>query len=178
LRYDVVQDGFVVFVRSPSHAGELPAGKSWVRADVRQWTPPFEFERFARFGWYDRRSVLGLARAGSGEVEVVGREMLRGAPTTHVRTTVERGGFEELVPESERGPTADYLLGLAEAAGVSELSLDAWADQRGRVRRLNVSFSLPDKTAVRVKYELYDYGTPVDYALPPASAVANAADLG
>jgi hypothetical protein len=42
-----------------------------------------------------------------------------------------------------------------------------------------VSFSSPDGTAdVRTRYELYDYGTRVDYDLPPASAVVDAADLG
>ena len=178
-RFDVVHDGFYVFVRSPLYEDDLPAGKSWVRAYAYEVTPKFDLQTYAQFGWYDRRGVLGLARAASGEVEVVGREALRGARTTHVRTTVELGDYEELVPEPERGLTAELLRKLAEAVGVSELPLDLWADQRGRVRRLVVSFSSPDGTVdVRARYELYDYGTRVDYGVPPASAVANAADLG
>ncbi len=174
-KLDVFRDGYGFHIRFPAFIDDLPAGKSWLRADSRNYTAHYGVVSLSERSVFDRREMLDFVRAATGEVSTVGRERLRGVATTRVRTMVDLDAYEELVPE-ERGILGTMVGVFVDDFELDEVPLDVWLDERGLVRQLLLTPS--DETLrTRVRFELFDYGKPVEYRFPAASKVVDAADL-
>ena len=85
----------------------------------------------------------GYLRGVSGSVEKVGKEEVRGVPTTHRRAT---GDFDKAAPDVPEACKAhDRMLRLM---GGKKVPTEVWLDEHGRVRRYKIamSFNVPKGT--------------------------------
>lgn len=180
-KIEVVRDGDVGYVRIPAIDDQLPEGKTWVRGtagDVR--AGGFSFKELDSFTQNDPRDMLEALRGLTGDIETVGTEDLRGVETTHYRAHLDPA---ELANEAARkGADAPSLFDhLSGQSGVTDVPLDVWIDANGLVRKLSVDVDAPDATGkighVSLAFELWDYGEPVEIAVPPASQVVDASAL-
>jgi hypothetical protein len=183
-RVEVVQDGVVMYMRFPALAGQLPAGTSWVRADLRQLgqAKGFDLEQLQELTGSDPRKMLDYLRAVSGDIETVGVEQLRGVETTHYHATVDLLRYEKLVPAAKRKELKTLLGDVVEQSGLRELPVDVWLDGFGLVRKLQMRFSatqpgLTEPAEAALGFELYDYGKRIVIELPPASDVVDISSL-
>jgi hypothetical protein len=181
---EAVQDGEVMYMRFPAVSSQLPAGKSWVRMDLREAgkAQGFDFSELRDFTTNDPRKMLDFLRAASEQIETVGTEELRGVGTTHYRATVNLADYEKLAPASKREELRSMLGEMIGQTGLDEIPVDVWLDELGLVRRLHMSFTdtqpgTTDSVQATMTFELYDYGKVVDVELPPAAEVVDAAAL-
>jgi hypothetical protein len=177
-RIDVVQVGEDAYVRFPAMADELPDGTSWVRGDYAGvGALGAGVDDFTQV---DPRELLGLLRAASGDVEVVGTEELRGSETTHYRATVDPAEYAKTASDHEQ---LDALVDeLVKQSGIGDVPVDVWLDTTGMVRKVTLAFAAtpPGGTGTAessVSFELWDYGEPVTIEAPPASEVVDASTL-
>lgn len=182
-RLEGIQDGDVSYVRLPALTSDLPAGKSWVRADTASEleTRGLDLGEFKQFGGEDRRKLLDYLRAAAGKIETVGTEELRGASATHYRATVDLAEYRKLVPPSERDEPGSFLADTV-PADAAEVPVDFWLDDEGLVRKLEMSFTATqpgasEASTASLMFELWDYGEAVDIELPPPAQVVDAAVL-
>ncbi len=183
-KIDAVQDGFVMYMRFPAVADQLPAGKSWVRMDLRKAgnTQGIDLEQLRQFTSRGPREILDYLRAVSGEIETVGTEELRGVPTTHYYAIVDVLRYQKLAPPAERAKLRSLLGEVVEQSGLGKIPVDVWVDERGLVRKLAMAFSAtqPETTeqaTASMSFELYDYGKDIEIELPPAAQVVEASTL-
>lgn len=183
-KIDVVRDGSVSYVRFPALAKQLPAGASWIRGDDGQTasTGGLELDQLAQLTEADPRELLELLRGVSGDVEVVGTEVLRGTETTRYRATLDAASVEKSVPESEREDFRAFADQLLSQSGLAEIPLDVWVDADGLLRKfeLDVAATQPgasEPSRATVTFELWDVGERVEIELPTGSEVVDAADL-
>jgi hypothetical protein len=181
-KIDVVLDGKVGYVRFPALASQLPAGKSWIRADGNDVkVGGFQFKQFEQYSGSDPSKVLDMLRAVAGSVEIVGVAELRGTETTHYRATIDPSRYQKLRASAttEPGSLSDQLV---TRAGVSRIPVDIWIDSGGLVHKLSLSASAtqPGTTtsgSASMTFELWDYGKDVAIDLPPADEVVEASAL-
>ena len=122
-------------------------------AEVSSAQSPWAVARYRQlFGagrWPDQGAVSSLALATPAHVAAllnasrktlveVGKEPIRGASTTHYQAVADLGTLPAAAPEQTRGLLRGQARELAAALGFSELPLDIWIDDRGRVRRVSV----------------------------------------
>lgn len=181
---EAVQDGTVMYLRFPAVASELPAGKSWVRVDLREAgkLQGFDFSQLEQFTQNDPRQILDYLQAASGDVTTVGAEDVRGVGTTHYRATVDLLRYQQLVPAAKREELGSMLEDLVDESGIREVPVDVWVDAHGLVRRLTMAFSATqpgtsDTVQASMRFELYDYGKDVAIAIPSPSQVVDGSAL-
>ncbi len=183
-KIEAVQDGFVMYMRFAAVANQLPAGKSWVRLDLRKAgsTQGIDLEQLQRFTNSGPREMLDYLRAVSGGIETVGTEDLRGVETTHYYAIVDLLRYEKLAPPAEREKLRSLVGEVVEQSGIGKIPVDVWVDELGLVRKLAMAFSATqpgttEQATASMSFELYDYGTEVEIELPPAAQVVEASTL-
>jgi hypothetical protein len=127
-------------------------------------------------GGGDPTEALQYLQAAASKVNVVGREQVRGAPTTRYAVTFDAAKQAAQLPAELSGVYEESGFAFAKPA-------DVWIDQQGRLRKIHytVTMKAPDlgtgaeQTATRVTVEstleLYDFGVEVHVTPPPASQV-------
>lgn len=184
-RTEVLFDGDVVYIdlgRRLPGLGDRP----WVRIDLAalEEGQGDSIEALRQLKANDPGAVLNLLRGVTGDVEVVGPEDVRGAPTTRYRATVDLAAARGSSPEAVRDDLDEVIRQL----GTSRLPVEAWLDAEGRLRRLRYTFDLaeladdaPAKGAgegrATATLELYDFGVEVAFAEPAPSQVTDLGDL-
>jgi hypothetical protein len=151
-------------VRSDELLEDL-AGK-WVRID-EGWSPFGVEEILASLvplpGLSSPHEVIELLEFARGDVTEEGGATLRGTPTTHYRALLD---VRRLL--KERAGAADEEL-VEDFEKIDELPLDVWIDDRGRVRKVGLSFpALEDEPAATVTVELFAFGRIVSAPKPSA----------
>jgi hypothetical protein len=176
-----VFDGFVIWMRMPVFEGQLPDGKSWVRLDIEEVSKEYgvDISQFPQAG-NDPTKMLDYMRA-AGDVEKEGEEGVRGVPTTHYAATVDFRDYPELAPESQRAEAEKSIDRLIELAGQHEFDVEVWIGNDDLVRRMRMEMPMnppggQDLDMV-IDYELYDFGTDVDIAPPPADDVVDYSEI-
>jgi hypothetical protein len=182
-KLDAIKDGDLVYVHFPLIADQLPAGKTWVKGDLKELSGANagDLSQFGSFAGTDPRDVFGMLKAVSGSIEAVGSEEIRGVETSHYKATIDVAKLEQLVPADQR----ESLGGLDQAAaqaGVTGIPIEIWIDGDQRVRKLTFAVEAKQPgTSQTMKatfeVELYDYGKPLDITLPPGDQVVDAATL-
>jgi len=182
-KLDAIKDGDLVYVRFPLMKDQLPAGKTWVKGDLKELADQSagDLSQFGSFAGTDPRDVFGMLKAVSGSIQTVGTEEIRGVETSHYMATIDIAKLEKLVPADQR----ESLGGLdktAAQAGLTGIPIDIWIDGDQRVRKMTFEIEAKQPgtsqtTKASFEVELYDYGKPLDITLPPADQVVDAATL-
>ena len=182
-KIEVVQDGDVGYVKLPAIDDQLPEGKTWVRGtagDVK--AGGFDFKELDSFTQNDPRDVLEALRGLSGDIETVGSEDLHGVDDDALSGRARPGRARQACDSRRSGRNV-----------VARSAHRAGRHRRGSARRLDrrerascgscrSTSRRPTSRAVEsggvsLAFELWDYGEPVDIAVPPASQVADASSL-
>jgi hypothetical protein len=152
--------------------GALPLGKRWIRIDLERLgeVSGLDLPQLAQAGQATPGLYLRFLRAAE-DVELVGKEDVRGVETTHYRALLD---LEQLAEEEPGLRESVRALG-------SELVLDAvptevWIDDDGLVRRISQEYE-SGTSRTKVTMELYDFGLEVDAEAPPEELVLNLGDL-
>jgi hypothetical protein len=186
-RTEAVVIGDTAFERVPELA-ELSPGKSWVRVDAANAQQAADLRRpssLVRLLAGDPFSVLQYLHGVAGDVHAVGREPVRGVPTTHYRTVVDlRRAAAHLQPGAQQSAVR-----LEEALGTSVVPTEVWVDVRGRARRQQLQLDYeagppagaPDDgtpSVVTFTVELFAFGVAVKAAPPPPSETIDFSRVG
>jgi hypothetical protein len=183
LRLDMVLDGTVAYMRFPLLTGMLPGSKPWLRLDLVELSKRegFDLGQIQSFSDSDPRRTLDYLRVVSGEIRTVGQERVRGVATTHYRAAIDLRKYPEVVPDEQRELVRKATEKLVEQLGVGAVPVDVWVDGDGLVRRVALEFDTGSAVgaplATTMTMDLYDYGAPVEVALPAASEVTDLATL-
>lgn len=172
MKLETVYEGTVMYMRS-SQFGSLPGGAEWMKLDlalgddVEMPTPANA----------DAKGELALLEAVGDDVRKLGREDVRGVPTTHYRGTISKADQVDRMQEAG----ADSLSSVAEKEG-SPVQVEAWVDAEGLVRRMRmVSSKSSEKgdgqTTMDMTMDFIDFGIEPEIDLPDSSEVFDATDL-
>jgi hypothetical protein len=167
LEIEEIVDGLVLYLHSDALAKGLPAGKKWLKLDLKaagakQGVDIAQLQSLSGGG--DPTQFLSyLAKAG--DVKKVGTEDVNGTSTTHYHAVID---FAKLAGSA--GKAADSVRQLEQLSGLKQLPTDIWIDSSQRVRRQTVAISttkpLPIKFSLQIDYKRF--GVPVDVQAPPA----------
>lgn len=180
---DAVLDDSAMYMKFPDAEDELPKGKSWVKLsfkDLAKLGGPEGLDALGAGGQNDPTSQISQLR-GAGDVTNLGSETVRGASTTHYRTQVDLNKAIEKADKSDAKEMRDVIKQL----GMSTLPIDVWLDSEDRIARFREDIDLShakltgDEASLKsisVTMELFDFGKPVNVAVPDASEVVKFTD--
>jgi hypothetical protein len=125
-------------------------------------------------------ALVPLLKGASSGVKEVGREQVRGVDTTRYKATIDlRKAAEQQGPQAKK-----QLERFLEQAQAQSLPADVWVDDQGRLRKMRYQLKLRPKATdqqgsatVSTIMELFDFGTDANVRRPPASQVADLAEL-
>ena len=155
-----IYDGDFFYMDGPA----VPAGRRWIRSRAATASLSPLGSGFS--------SALAFLRSASEDVTVLGVEEVRGVTTTRYRFNVDA---RKLQPGDASG-------------AVGPVRIDAWIDEGGLLRRIDMQASLPqgvlvnprprgpDDLTLRASMEFYDFGVAVDIELPPPEEVWDQGD--
>jgi hypothetical protein len=156
---DEVSKGTAIYVRSPFLAAFLPAGKTWLTADIGSASSLLGASAGAALS-ADPSSVLDRL-AGLADVREVGKAQVGGTDTTRYHGTVD----------------ASKLPGVA---GSGSVPFDVWVGTDGYVHKLQLTAnatSSGQSVKAAVTMTLSGYGKMVHVSVPPASATVDASKV-
>jgi hypothetical protein len=176
LKIEEIVDGLVLYMHSDALAKGLPAGKKWLKLDLKaagakQGVDIAQLQSLSG-GGDPTQFLTYLAKAG--HVEKVGSEDVNGTPTTHYHATID---FDKLADSA--GKAAGSVRQLEQMSGLKSLPTDIWIDSSRRVRRQTVAIDakqpLPIKFSLTIDYKRF--GVPVDVQAPPADETVDYTDV-
>jgi hypothetical protein len=159
-------DGYIYFKTPAEAAGKIAAfgDKPWYRVPL----PGSGIGMLPMGSSGDVIAYLEVLESMGARAAVAGTETVRGVPATRYRVTP---GAPPAVPAQVQ--VLDEFTFDEEASG----SIDIWADEQGRLRRLRSEFGAHGDGGGSGRYEVdvFDYGTPVTIEAPPVDQVADPA---
>jgi hypothetical protein len=172
----------VIYMNLPVLTKVLPGGKPWIKIDVGAAGKQagIDLSQFAQFGSDPSRMVDWL-RAISGDVTAIGTEKVSGVQTTHYRARVDLSKYPDLVPADQREAMRKTVDQLEKATNLSTFPMHVWVGKDGLVRQVRtvLTETIQGQTMNVVTSErFYDFGAPVDIALPSADQVTDISSLG
>ncbi len=176
---DTVYDNTVVYTKlPPALVPGLPAGKQWIKVDLATAGQSVGAGTLSQAQSGDPGQALNYLTGTSGTVTRVGDEDVRATPTTHYKTVVDLNKAADRSPGSAQAIKATVKL-----LGTSKLPTDVWIDAQGRLRQLRytadltrskaTSTSVGVPSSLTVTLNLFDFGVPVQVAVPPADQVVD-----
>ncbi|HJR95546.1 MAG TPA: hypothetical protein VJ807_08920 [Gaiellaceae bacterium] len=177
-KIELVQDGKVEYVRFPAIDDQLPAGTSWLRGADGISAGAVDFRQFTSG---DPREALDALRGIAGEIETMGSEDLRGIETTRYRAILDPAELAKARDREGRSASPSVVERLTRS-GVDDIPVHVWIDADGLIKKLTMALSATQpgttqSSEASISFELWDYGEPVEIAVPPASEVADASAL-
>jgi hypothetical protein len=168
----------VMYMRLPALAKVIPGGKPWVKMDLNAIGSQagIDLSQFTQF-INDPSRMIDWLRAASGDVTTIGTEKVDGVETTHYRATVDLDKYPDLVPAEQQGPMRKAIDSLEKTTHVTEFPIHVWVGKAdGLVRRVStvLTQTIQRQTVNVVTSErFYDFGSPVDIALPSDDQVTD-----
>jgi len=161
-----------IYVGSPLFAGKLPGGAHWIKLSLARvgQSLGFNLQQLAG-GQSNPAQFLEYLRASAGAVTPVGRELVRGVPTTHYKGTVDLRKAADVVPSSDRAQLRAALAKVIARTGVASLPVESWVDAHGLVRRMTLALSLPlagQTLQMQMTIDLFGFGA-TPRVTPPSS---------
>jgi hypothetical protein len=150
-----IADGSKAYVTSDDF-DSLPDGKKWIEIDLAAAAKSTGQADPVSGGPTEGLKLLDRVQ----ESEVVGRDDIRGIPTTHYRGTL---------------PTPDEVFGVK--ASYSALDVDVWIDGQDRVRRFQFSVSSSvggASSTTKMTMDFVEFGRVPKIEIPPADEVFDA----
>lgn len=176
--FETVIDGDLVYLRSPFLASMVAAETAWLKVDpstIESGTG-IDLGQLSGLGAPESGAHLAfLAGVVKGSVRDLGTETIRATTTTHYRGTVDLGAAVEAAGALV---DAEQFKRFAATLG-SELVVDAFLDDDGRLRRLSYDQPLPGGQGgvSRAEVEYFDFGAPVDISIPTPDQVTDLSNL-
>jgi hypothetical protein len=181
---EAVFDGTTVYEKLPAAlSGALPgpaATKPWLKIDAEAAGKSIGVGGLGGAQSGDPSRTLDYLRGASDTVTKVGADTVRGTPTTHYKAVLD---LQKAASASPSGRQA--IQSLVKLLGFSKLPADIWVDAQGRLRKLHYTTDLSKSRVASstpgvagtlgFTLELYDFGVPVQVAIPPPDQIA---DLG
>jgi hypothetical protein len=170
---EMVSEGATVYLKATLPAFSAQAGgKQWLAYDASAFT---QFGGTSLGGGTDPLAILDLLeqRGVASNVRQDGGEQVRGTQTTRYTADLD---VAELMKSFERAEIRQ----MADAVKDAEATMTVWVDAEGVVRRSSMAmrFTLgPTTVASTVTMELFDFGVPVDIAVPPPDQVRRLGDV-
>jgi hypothetical protein len=169
---EFITDEAVMYV-SFGEFDALPGGDEWMKMDfsfAEELDMPVPAE-------IDAAGELALLEATTGEVRKLGKEEVRGVPTTRYRGTVDVEDHAEQLREEGQEDVAS----LTEDEG-TPLTVEAWIDGDGLMRRMKMLKAQPrgageDPMDVDMTIDFYDFGIAPEIELPDEDEVFDATSL-
>lgn len=131
-------------------------------------------------GSTDPIAALQSLEAASDDVREVGTETVRDVETTHYTGTFDVAA----AIEQAQGNTRTVLESTLGALDLDRVPFDVYLDEEGRVRRFAQRLELPGSEQTggqaltsTTSVDVFDFGTQVDVAAPPAEQVKDGAPL-
>jgi hypothetical protein len=167
----------IVYMKLPVLTRLLPGGKPWIKMDLNEVgkRAGIDISQFTQFA-NDPAQMVDWLRAASGDVTTIGTETIDGVATTHYRTTVDIDKYPDLVPAENRDAMRKAVDSLEKAAHVSSFPMHVWVGKDGLVRQVRTVLTemIQGQTVNVVTSErFYDFGTPVEIALPSDDQVTD-----
>lgn len=160
-KQEMVFDKSLVYLRvSDCPAGGL-GGKAWVRYDYRKaaGVDPNSATNS------DPTNFLETLR-GAGEIEEIGKEKVRGVPTTHYKVDIDLEKALQNLTEERR----EQVKAAFEAIGKTKTTADVWIDDDDLPRKYEIVFGAGGQQSgsfeVTMILEFFDYGTKEDVTVP------------
>jgi hypothetical protein len=156
---------------------DLPAGKPWVRLDLRGAEIRFPAS-LLRSGPTSPTNALAIVGAG-GDVDEMGTVLRRGASTTHYKGSIR---IEDALEQGQSERQQAELQNLR-AAGTATIPFDIWLDGEGFVRALRIEYEnlVVSEDGIRgditLEFDFFDFEEPVDVERPPASQTSDFLDV-
>jgi hypothetical protein len=184
---EMVMLGTLVYEKLPDVAAKQFGGKPWLKIDLVEMSKVagFDLSTLASSQSSNPAQALEFLRGTGADVREIGKDTLRGTKTTHYQFTVDVTKAAASAPASQK----KALDQLAEIYKNQHLSVEAWIDGDGRMRKmvyevdlskLNMPASAAAKTGgkpltgkILTTLELYDFGTTVKAEAPPADQVTD-----
>jgi hypothetical protein len=166
---------FVVYLNLGALSSEIPGGKQWVRLDISKLgkSRGLDFDKLLSGSGLQPTDLLSLLKTDGATVSKVGSDKVDGVAATHYHVVVDMAKALKA-----RGLTSPMLAGVA--AEMPTIPEDVWIGKDGLVHRIKLSFGLDQQgkhLQMSLAMDLYDYGTDVTIAAPPASDVFDATDF-
>jgi hypothetical protein len=172
--------GYEIFIGGPLLERELPGDKKWIKIDLRKVSRELGFEQLTQLGQNDPRKTLDYLR-GTGGVDELGTETVRGVETTRYEATVDLRDYADKLPPRERAQTKAALDRARQLfGGSSEVRMEVWIDDKDLVRRIRQEYSLPieeRKTPAEQTLEFFDFGIPIAVDVPRGDEVQDVSRL-
>jgi hypothetical protein len=165
-------EGIILYMRFPYLDGQLPRGKTWLKADIVEIGKRYglDLDRLKETRRSDPGVMLAYLKSAVG-VRKVGTDLVRREVTTHYSSIVGAETIVEEAPKDQQRAMRKYL----RLMGIKTYPVDLWVDRDGVVRKLGIEleYKLPDGEYVKMKLseEYYDFGVEVDIKPPPARRV-------
>ena len=175
---EMVFDFPVIYMHFPPEIGPLPGGKSWVKMDLEKagQKAGIDLGQLMQAGQSDPSQGLDYLR-GVSDVQAVGDEDVRGVATTHYTGVVDLQALGANDPELKK--QFDQLV---ERSGIRRVPVEVWIDDEGFVRRMKQTLEGSGSgqwmnMSMTMTTDLYDFGTDVSVAEPPANDVVDLSEL-
>ena len=177
----IVDDKVVYEKLPPSLASKVPGGKPWLKVDesVLSQRAGIDLGSLSQAQSSDPTQALEYLKGTSGDLHELGRQRVRGEQSTRYALTID---LEKALAGS---PQAQQTLeSFRKLVGTTSFPAQVWVDDAGRMRKFQFSLDLSKSSdpaashyqgPITMTLELYDFGTPVNAAPPPADQVT---DLG
>jgi hypothetical protein len=165
-------EGVVLYVRFPFLKGQLPGGKTWMKADLVEIGKRYglDVDRLKETKQSDPGNMLAYLKSAVS-VEKVGSDLVRNEVTTHYAAEVDAETIVEQSPPDQQKAMRKYL----RLMGIDTYPVDLWVDRNGVVRKLatKLEYKLPSGEYVQMSVsEVYfDFGVEVDIEPPAAKTV-------
>ena len=121
----------------------------------------------------DAKGELELLEAATGDVQKLGKEDVRGVPTTRYRGTVEPSEHAERLREEGQEDWAAFI-----EKDAKPLTVEAWIDADDLVRRMRLVQSQPQEggegSTVDMRMDFFDFGAVPEIDVPAQSEVFDA----
>jgi len=152
MKMEAITDGTTMYMHS-SQFGSLPDGAKWMMLDLSRGDDDQETPIPASV---DAKGELAFLEAVSDDVQKLGKEDVRGVPTTHYRGSMD--------PADGEGPP---------------FGVEAWIDAKGLMRRMRLVHSEPSDegdgtTTIDMRMDFFDFGFEPEIEVPDSSEVFDA----
>src|SRR6266540_3896127 len=168
LAFSVIYDHGILYEKLPPELGGTPS-KPWIKLDLSDVLGG-KGGAGAQFNPNEPGGIVALIY-GAGGVTEAGTETVRGVRATHYKGSLDpKRAAERLPPEYKER----YMDSLHAIGAAGPMPAEHWVDDHGLIRRIQLSGKATvqgKQSTTRTTIEYFDFGTPVDIKLPPASQI-------
>lgn len=160
-----------LYMESSLLAGKLPGGARWMKLDLSSVGEAMGLDPSSlTSSGANPTQYLSYLKDGAGTATVVGREVVRGVPTTHYKSELNLLKAAEAQAGANRAQAHTAFQKLVAETGQSSLPVEVWLDAQGRVRRMSLAIDVAASghdVQTKMQTEYFDFGASASVN-PPA----------